>query len=69
MCSECWQTPCHPRCPNAPEPRVCGVCEQCEEELREDYEYFTDDIGNKFCSKECAMEYYGVRVKLWNYEE
>lgn len=29
MCMECMQTPCHPRCPNAPEPKYpkCGVCD------------------------------------------
>ena len=29
MCSECLMMPCHPRCPNAPEPvpvRICGIC-------------------------------------------
>ncbi len=28
MCMECLQTPCHPRCPNAPEPEYpkCALC-------------------------------------------
>lgn len=29
MCSICWQTPCHPQCPNAPEemPKfTCSIC-------------------------------------------
>lgn len=69
MCEYCHQYPHNCKCPNAPEPKVRGICEQCGEELREDYEYFTDDLGNKFCSKECAMEYYGVKVKSWEYEE
>lgn len=29
MCSECLQTPCHPRCPNAPEPQAVENCHKC----------------------------------------
>ena len=29
MCSECRQTPCHPRCPNADEPPVVEQCMHC----------------------------------------
>ena len=49
-CEYCRQFPHHPRCPDAPEPKVRGHCEQCGEELREDYEYYTDNEDNKFCS-------------------
>ena len=69
MCSECWQTPCHPRCPNAPEPKVRGQCKQCGEDLREDYEYYTDNDDNKFCSDDCALEYHGIKSKEWEKEE
>ena len=48
MCSECWQTPCHPRCPNAPEPPVFAKCENCRTEIYEGEEYY--HIGkHKFC--------------------
>lgn len=65
MCVECRQIPCNSKCPNAPNPKVRGYCQQCGEELREDYEYYTDEIGNIFCSEDCALEYYGVKPKGW----
>ena len=50
-CEYCYRIIGHaPQCPNAPEPMVCGYCDQCNEELREDYEYYTDNENNKFCS-------------------
>ena len=68
MCEYCHQYPHHPRCPNAPEPKVMGYCKQCNGELREDNEYCTDDNDNTFCSDECAMNYYGIRSKEWDRE-
>ena len=65
MCVECRQIPCNSKCPNAPNPKVRGYCQQCRRELREDYEYYTDEIGNIFCSEDCALEYYGVKPKEW----
>ena len=59
----------HPRCPNAPEPKVRGNCKQCGEELREDYEYYTDKEKNIFCSDDCAKEYNGIESKEWEDEE
>lgn len=44
-----------------PEPIVIGKCIACGEILTTDYEYCTDDDGNLFCAKECALEFYGVR--------
>ena len=69
MCKECLQTPCDSRCPNAPEPNVMGRCAQCGEELREDYEYYIDNFDNEFCCEDCALEYYGVEVKVWQLKE
>lgn len=69
MCSECRQTPCHPRCPNALEPPIRGYCEHCKGQLREDYEYYTDNEDNKFCSEDCALEYHGIKYKEWEEEE
>lgn len=69
MCEYCHQTRHDCRCPNAPEPKVRGYCEQCGEELREDYEYYTDKYDGKFCSYDCALEYYGIKSKEWEYKE
>lgn len=69
ICKVCGYSICNSRCPNAPEPKVLGKCEQCEEELREDYEYYTDNNDNKFCSEDCALEYHGIKSKEWEDEE
>ena len=69
ICKLCNRYPCHHRCPNAPEPIVRGACERCGDDLREDYEYYTDNNDNKFCSQECAVLYHGIKSKDWNYEE
>lgn len=70
MCEICHSNPCLSRCPNAPEPKVRGRCEKCGKELREDYEYYTDNEGNKFCSDDCALEYHGIKSQEWtDYEE
>lgn len=68
MCNICFSSPCLSRCPNAPEPKVRGYCEQCGDQLREDYEYYTDNDNNKFCSEDCALEYHGIESKEWDYE-
>lgn len=48
MCSECRQTPCHPRCPNADEPPIVCLCDNCGEAIRDGYEMYV--IGSdKFC--------------------
>ena len=70
MCEYCHCDVSHlPRCPNAPDPKIRGHCEQCKEELREDYEYYIDNEDNKFCSDDCAIKYHGIKSEEWNYEE
>ena len=59
----------HTRCPNAQEPKVRGQCVHCYIELREDYEYYTDNDGNEFCSDDCAKEYHGIKCKEWEDEK
>ena len=66
MCKVCGYFKCHPQCPNAPEPKIMGVCEECGEELREDYEYYTDNSEVKYCSLECAIKYNGIKSKDWS---
>ena len=70
MCEYChYDSGHHPRCPNAPEPKTMGFCKQCGEGLREDYEFYTDNEENKFCSGDCALEYHGIESKGWEEEE
>ena len=60
MCNICGRYKCPPECPNYEYHKV-GICEQCGEELYEEYEIWTDDNGNKFCSEDCAKDYYGIK--------
>lgn len=70
MCEYCYLIGGHhSRCPNAPEPKVQGYCKECGKELRVDYEYYTDNEDNEFCSKDCALDYHGIESKEWDYEE
>lgn len=48
MCEECRMTPCHPRCPNAPEPRSVFICSGCGREILEGDDYW-DVLGEQFC--------------------
>ena len=45
MCSICWQMPCHPRCPNAPEPKPVYECSVCKEGIYPGDEYFEAPDG------------------------
>lgn len=47
MCEICRQYPCHPRCPNAPEPKPAAYCRLCNEPL-----YVGDEHFEGIC-KEC----------------
>lgn len=54
MCSECRQHPCHPRCPNAPEPPAVYTCEGCKEPIRAGEEYF--EMDGDYWHEECASD-------------
>ena len=69
MCEICHRNPCLNRCPNSPDPKIRGSCDHCGKRLREDYEYYTDNEGNKFCSDDCALEYHGIKSMEWDYED
>lgn len=43
MCMECRQNPCHPRCPNAPEPAAVYECAYCNEAIREGDDFIEYD--------------------------
>ena len=47
MCMECRQYPCHPRCPNAPEPAAVYECAYCNEPIRAGDDYVELD-GNHY---------------------
>lgn len=66
MCKICQNNPCLARCPNADNPKTRGYCITCNEELREDYEYYTDNYGNEFCSDNCAIKYHGIKSEEWD---
>lgn len=48
MCDMCWQTPCHPRCPNAPEPPVIHNCIHCGVKICAGNDYYNID-GEPWC--------------------
>ncbi len=54
MCAECHQTPCHPRCPNAPEPKAIFICESCGEAICEGDDAY--EIGGAYYHEECAED-------------
>lgn len=60
MCYICGKNPCHWQCPNY-ECREAGTCDKCGETLYTEYEIWTDNDGNKFCSEDCAKDYYGIK--------
>lgn len=48
MCEICGQNPCHPRCPNAPEPKEVHICSECLEGIYPGdrfYGYYVGAIG------------------------
>lgn len=48
MCSECRQNPCHPACPNAPEPKPAFICDICDEGIYNGEPYYSIN-GNIIC--------------------
>lgn len=54
MCEICRQTPCHPRCPNAPEPRAVKTCCKCGTGIFEGEKYLETTDGS--VCKECLEE-------------
>lgn len=63
MCAECLQTPCHPRCPNAPDPEPVFVCDGCGRDIcvgehvwRVAQEVYCEQCIDSFCSVAEAVE-------------
>lgn len=57
MCQECRMNPCHPRCPNAPEPPAITKCKKCNASIFADDEYalFDDDCYCESCLEEMSI--------------
>lgn len=51
MCEICGQDPCHPRCPNAPEPKEVHICSECLEGIYPG-DRFYESCGSYVC-EEC----------------
>jgi hypothetical protein len=51
MCELCRQTPCAPRCPNAPEPDPVCWCDQCGRAIYDGETYY--DTGSEYLCEEC----------------
>lgn len=70
MCFECRQTPCHPRCINAPLPQPRCTCDLCKEGIYDGEEYFENengDIAHWECIEEMTrrefIEWMGYKIK------
>ena len=55
MCDICRHTPCHPRCPNADEPKSVCKCDICGCNIYEDETMYIvkDDYICESCIDEC----------------
>lgn len=51
MCSVCRMTPCHPNCPNAPEPLPVCICSECGNGIFQGEKYL--DLGDETYCREC----------------
>lgn len=54
MCEICHHVPCHPRCPNSPEPPRVFICSGCGGDILEGDDYW-DIMGEQWC-EECVRE-------------
>lgn len=58
ICEECFRTPCHPQCPNAPPLKIIGRCTYCNKHIYEDEFYITDLYDYIFDKEDCLIEQY-----------
>lgn len=59
MCEICGENPCKRNCPNAV-PKYVGRCARCLSPMYDTDLLWTDEDGEKFCTRECAIEYHGI---------
>lgn len=55
MCMICHQAPCHPSCPNAPDPPTVYTCKYCGEPIVSGDEYLELD-GDYYHLDDCAFD-------------
>lgn len=55
MCDVCHMTPCHPRCPNAPDMPKVHTCKYCGEDIVAGDEYLEVD-GDYYHLEDCAND-------------
>ena len=75
MCRVCMSVPCHPRCPNAPEPVEVFNCCKCGEGIQDGEKYY-DSLGGYVC-EDCIddmtarefMELIGEKFSIVEKEE
>lgn len=67
MCSVCLQTPCHSRCPNAPEPEPIATCISCYKSLYEGDEYL--DLPEGPICEGCVRDMNGIEILEYLGEE
>ncbi len=49
MCSLCHVNPCHPGCPNAPEPRAVHTCDRCGDPILPGDKFIEEPDGDILC--------------------
>lgn len=54
MCDICRVAPCHPLCPNAPDPPTVFICSGCGNNIYDGEDYW-DIMGEQFC-KNCIED-------------
>lgn len=68
MCRLCGREPCLPRCPNAIN-KCIGRCDTCGEAIYDGDECYIDEQSNLYCSLQCALKYYGIKIFDGEYDE
>ena len=58
MCEMCRQFPCHPQCPNAPDPPKVYTCKHCDDPIVEGEMFYKldDDYYHEECFEDNATE-------------
>lgn len=75
MCSVCMSNPCHPRCPNAPEPEPVYTCNKCGYGIFDGDKFFDGPEG--YICEECLddmtsdeiLEMFGGKLQTAQKEE
>lgn len=75
MCSVCMSNPCHPRCPNTPEPEPVYTCNKCGYGIFDGDKFFDGPEG--YICEECLddmtsdeiLEMFGEKLQTAQKEE